>query len=251
MSDGDIVTRQKWKESIEDKGQLRKTWGGVLDGKAISAITKLIEKGTLKNIIGTVKEGKESKVFWGEGKDFPVAIKVYAVEAADFKKIKNYIAGDPRFKGLGSDKRKLLEAWCNKEYKNLMRAQEAGVVCPKPIAHFDTILVLEFIGEPPVPAPRLTDVELNEDDMRIAYEKTKLFLKQLWQGAKLVHGDLSEYNMLWKEGELYLIDFSQSMVRDHPLALDLLKRDVKNVCRFFKSLGCDEEELLKEVMKND
>jgi len=238
------MTRQKWKESIEDKGLLRKTWGGVLDGKAISAITKLLEKGTLKNIIGTVKEGKESKVFWGEGKDFPVAIKVFAVEATDFKKFKNYIAGDPRFKGLGSDKRKLLEAWCNKEYKNLLRAQEAGVICPKPVAHIGNILVLEFIGEPPVPAPRLTDAKISEEEREELKNILIDDIKKLWKGARLVHGDLSEYNILLWEGKPYIIDFSQSVVRDHPLAEDLLKRDVKNFCRFFK---CDEEETMKQI----
>merc|ERR1719230_1045442 len=53
------------------------------------------------------------------------------------------------------------------------------------------------------------------------------------QECKLVHGDLSEYNMLYHDGELHIIDVSQSVERDHPQALDFLKRDCVNVNRFF------------------
>merc|ERR1719230_2062226 len=58
------------------------------------------------------------------------------------------------------------------------------------------------------------------------------------QECKLVHGDLSEYNMLYHDGELHIIDVSQSVERDHPHALDFLKRDCVNVNRFFADRGC-------------
>ncbi len=243
----------KWKGALVDIGELRKTWGGVFDSRAILTLHKLIEKGYIKNLVGPVKEGKESRIFWGEGRDFPVAIKIYAVETSDFKKIKNYIVGDPRFRGLSSDKRKLLDAWCSKEFKNMLRGQEAGVLCPKPIIHLNNVLVMEFIGEPPAPAPRLVDSELSQEEAKITFENLLHSMEKLWRSAKLVHGDFSEYNVLWWRNVPYIIDFSQSVVRDHPLAESLLQRDVKNFCRYFSKQGirCREDEILEKIKSGE
>jgi RIO kinase 1 len=57
-------------------------------------------------------------------------------------------------------------------------------------------------------------------------------IKKLYR-ANLVHGDLSEYNILIKNREPYIIDISQGVPLDHPLAEELLQRDVKNISRFF------------------
>ena len=54
-------------------------------------------------------------------------------------------------------------------------------------------------------------------------------MRTLYQKCKLVHGDLSEYNILYFKGHLYIIDVSQSVDVDHPLALDLLKEDCLHV----------------------
>jgi len=56
----------------------------------------------------------------------------------------------------------------------------------------------------------------------------------MMQQCKLVHGDLSEYNMLYYDGKLYIIDVSQSVESDHPQSLDFLKRDCVNVNNFFE-----------------
>lgn len=55
--------------------------------------------------------------------------------------------------------------------------------------------------------------------------------------AKLVHGDLSEYNMLYWKEELYIIDVSQTMEDNHPLAIEFLKRDLYNTNLYFKQHG--------------
>jgi RIO kinase 1 len=61
-------------------------------------------------------------------------------------------------------------------------------------------------------------------------------MRNMYQKAGLVHGDLSEYNMLYQKGLLYFIDVSQSVEEDHPRALDFLRMDCKNVTDFFRKV---------------
>ena len=62
-------------------------------------------------------------------------------------------------------------------------------------------------------------------------------MRQMYQRCKLVHGDLSEYNLLWHKNMVYVIDVSQSVESDHPSALDFLRKDSSNVNDFFKKAG--------------
>lgn len=59
-------------------------------------------------------------------------------------------------------------------------------------------------------------------------------VRRLFQDAKLVHADLSEYNLLWFESNLYVIDVSQAVELDHPMALDFLRRDLSIMNDFFQ-----------------
>merc|ERR1712181_61675 len=59
----------------------------------------------------------------------------------------------------------------------------------------------------------------------------------MYHQCKLVHGDLSEYNMLYHQGDAFIIDVSQSVEHDHPHALEFLRKDLHNVTEFFKKLG--------------
>ncbi|EHK01417.1 RIO-like kinase [Candidatus Haloredivivus sp. G17] len=61
----------------------------------------------------------------------------------------------------------------------------------------------------------------------------------MWEEEKLVHGDLSEYNILVEEDELVWIDFSQGVHESHPEARKLLERDIKNIVNFFNSQGAN------------
>ena len=86
-------------------------------------------------------------------------------------------------------------------------------------------------------------------------EKEKIFrkvtenIRKLYK-KKLVHGDLSEYNILNHNNEPVFIDFSQATTTDSPNAAELLKRDVKNICNFFgKYIEADEKEVLKKILK--
>lgn len=73
--------------------------------------------------------------------------------------------------------------------------------------------------------------------MNSLYMELVLIVRHLFHRCKLVHADLSEYNILYHQNHLYIIDVSQSVEHDHPSAFDFLRNDIKNVEDFFGKLG--------------
>jgi RIO kinase 1 len=108
---------------------------------------------------------------------------------------------------------------------------------------------MEFIGKDGNSAPSLKE-QLPEDPEKI-YKQLVTSIKRLYQKAKLVHGDLSEYNILMWKGKPVIIDMSQSVSIEHPMADFMLTRDLTNLNRFFNRLGVNVtsvEELHKQVV---
>lgn len=206
---------------------------GVFDEKTLLALYKLLNK-TKITVESLIKEGKESVVLSGLTPEKKwVAIKVYRTEACEFKKIWKYLIGDPRFKCLKKKKRTIVNLWCKREFKNLKIASEAGVNCPEAITSRENILIMSFIGEDGSPAPRLIDLIL--EDPSPVYKGVIKDLKKLIK-AGIVHGDLSAYNILLHD-KPYFIDLSHGTTIDNQMALELLKRDVKNINSYFSKLN--------------
>jgi len=204
-------------------------------------------------MFGVVSAGKEARVYWAKnrrGED--VAVKIYLTTTAEFRKsIRQYIIGDPRFESVSGDLRKLILKWVRKEYKNLKRMYEAGVRVPKPYYVYRNILVMEFIGENGIRAPLLKEVRLTDEEYVEIYEKIVHYIKLMYNKAKLVHADLSEYNIMLYGGEPVIIDVSQAVTLDHPMAMYFLIRDIKNIIRYFRDeVGIETHnlnELLEEI----
>ena len=209
----------------------------VFDKSTLLTLYNMIRRGTISEIYGAIKAGKESKVFWAKGpKDEEFAVKIYLTVASEFRSgMIIYIEGDPRFKNVKRDRRGLIYQWALKEFKNLKEAYDCNVRVPKPIEVENNVLVMEFIGRDGVPAPLIKDVEV-KNPTRI-YKMVLNDMKKLYRDAKLVHGDLSEYNIMYWKGLPYLIDLSQAVSLDHPLSHEFLKRDIRNINRFFRKLG--------------
>jgi len=74
-------------------------------------------------------------------------------------------------------------------------------------------------------------------------------MRRLYQECKLVHADLSEYNLLYYQGQVFVIDVSQSVENDHPGALDFLKRDCQNISTFFRTRGLDSAMSTKQLFE--
>lgn len=131
----------------------------------------------------------------------------------------------------------MVKVWAEKEMRNYRRIHAAGIPCPAPIFLKAHILLMEFLGDNGWPSPRLKDAGLKDKHMREAYVQTILIMRHLYQRCKLVHGDLSEYNLLWHKQQVYVIDVSQSVESDHPGALDFLRKDASNVNDYFSKVG--------------
>ena len=209
----------------------------VFDRSTLMVIYHFLNKGIISEIHGVVKAGKESRVYWGKSGDGKeLAIKIYLMVSAEFRKgMLRYIEGDPRFKGVKRDTRSLIFTWAQKEFKNLQAAKAARVRVPKPIVVKNNVLIMEFIGNNGVSAPSLKEQPPRNPEK--SYNTLLTYLRRLYGKAELVHGDLSEYNiMIWK-GRPVLFDISQAVPLSHPMANFLLRRDLTNLNKFFGRLG--------------
>jgi RIO kinase 1 len=212
----------------------RKVMEEVFDRATLLAIEDLVARKDLRDLNGVVNSGKEARVYWGvDGSGGPVAVKIYLVSSSDFRKRIGYIAGDRRFGKLPSGSRETIYLWTRKEFKNLQLADSAEVRVPRPIAFHKNILIMEYIGSPPQPAPTFAETEVDEDDYAWTFETIGLLRAE----AKLVHADLSEFNIFKAGADRVLFDMGSAVLLSHPQADEFLRRDVANMVRFFRKRG--------------
>lgn len=245
----DDVKRGEEKE--KDKAD-RATSEQVLDQRTRMILLQMINRGHVSEVHGAISTGKEANVYGAvshddeSGETIQRAIKVYKTAILVFKDRERYITGEHRFKG-GFDKgnnRKMVKLWAEKEFRNLRRIYGAGIPCPEPLALKLHVLVMGFLGDKKGWAyPRLRDANLVGDDIdqqwRNLYIQLLGLMRRMYQVCRLVHADLSEYNILYHKGQLYIIDVSQSVEPDHPRSLEFLRMDIKNVGDFFRRKGVD------------
>ena len=212
----------------------RKVMEEVFDRTTLLAVEELISRKNLSDLKGVVRSGKEARVYYGVGVGGgPVAVKIYLTSSSDFRKRMGYIAGDRRFGRLPSGSRETIYLWVRKEFKNLQLASASGIRVPKPMAFLKNILLMEYIGTPPEPAPTFAESEVVESD----YEWTFKTISTLFRVAKLVHADLSEFNIFNAPDGPILFDMGSAVLTTHPQAREYLQRDVNNMVRFFRKRG--------------
>lgn len=233
------VVEKRDRMLIKDFSSDRAVLEEVFDRSTLMVIYEFLNKGVIDEIHGVVKAGKESRVYWGKDRDGnELAIKVYLTTSAEFRKgMLKYIEGDPRFKGVKRDTRSLVHAWAQKEFRNLKQAAVAKVRMPKPVAVKKNVLVMEFIGKNGVSAPSMKEQPPKNPEK--TYNTLLSNVGRLYRKAGLVHGDLSEYNIMIWRGRPLLFDASQTVPLVHPMADFLLRRDLTNLNRYFKRLGVD------------
>jgi RIO kinase 1 len=245
----DIRRSERDNRRLRHDSNERKTFEEVFDKATNFALSELIARGEIALLNGVVRSGKEARVYWGvTAKDGDRAVKIYLTSSAEFKRRMRYVAGDKRFQKLPSSTRQMIRLWVQKEYKNLRLAHEAGIRVPAPFAFNENIIIMEFVGSAPAPAPTFAEAEVDEED----YRWTLRTIDQLYRKAGLVHADLSEFN-IFKAGpdERVLFDFGSAILTSHPQSKELLLRDITNVVRFFKKRGVYEkapEQILETVI---
>jgi RIO kinase 1 len=235
----------EFRERIKDADQF-KLEESVFDEATYGALYKLVQDGYVAAFGGPLSTGKEANVYEAlggeaasdrlDGEQPTVAVKVYRINTSNFRDMRDYLEGDPRFEGIGSDKGEVVKAWVRKEYSNLGRAREAGVRVPIPLGVERNVLVMEYIGTESGRAKRLNEVEIENPET--AFEVVREYMRRLY-GAGLIHGDLSEYNVVFHEGQLVIIDLGQAVTVHHPNAADFLERDCENVAAFFRRQGVE------------
>lgn len=233
------------KEKAYETGQLMKDKRSeelevleeVFDRSTLMIIYDFLNAGVMSDIYGVVSAGKESRVYWAkDANGRELAVKIYLTISAEFRKgMLPYIEGDPRFRGVKHDTRSLIFTWARKEYRNLEQATRARVRVPKPLTVRDNVLIMEFIGKHGKSAPSLK--ERSPANPNRIYDEILVCLKKLYVKAELVHGDLSEYNVMIWRGHPVIFDVSQAVSVEHPMADFLLRRDLTNLNKFFSRQG--------------
>ncbi|KAI9723319.1 MAG: hypothetical protein M1812_001202 [Candelaria pacifica] len=242
-------------ERTADKSD-RATSEQVLDPRTRMLLLQMINRNIIAEVNGCISTGKEANVYHAtsvppDESSEPVAllhraIKVYKTSILVFKDRDKYVTGEYRFRqGYSkSNNRAMVKVWAEKEMRNLKRIRSAGIPCPEPVYLRLHVLVMGFLGDKKGwPAPRLRDVEFEGTEVESTWSKLYLqllgYMRIMYQTCHLVHADLSEYNVLYHEGKLWIIDVSQSVEHDHPRSLEFLRTDAKNVNGFFRRKNVD------------
>ncbi|CAE6415731.1 unnamed protein product [Rhizoctonia solani] len=244
MKPGISVNRKAASEraNVKDKSD-RATNEQVLDPRTRIILFKMIGRGLIWEVNGCVSTGKEANVYHALTPSQPpghLALKIYKTSILVFKDRDRYVTGEHRFRHGYSKRnpRKMVRLWAEKEMRNLKRLMAAGIRCPEPIEVRENVLVMGFLGNKDGWAsPRLKDAQIPSSDLPSMYAELVVIMRLLYHVCKLVHADLSEYNILYHNSHLYIIDVSQSVEHDHPSAFDFLRSDIRNVEAFFTRDG--------------
>ncbi|KAL6937557.1 hypothetical protein ACO0RG_004068 [Hanseniaspora osmophila] len=232
------------------------------------------------NSVPSLVHTKEEAIETPLSKRREFAVKIYKTSILVFKDREKYVEGEFRFRHSRSqhNPRKMIKVWAEKEFRNLKRIYQSNIIpCPEPIEVKSNVLVMEFLTdskdiangdgiEAPEnmgtgnsrPSPKLRDHNFQDDeDIKHYYYTMLAYIRILYQKCALVHADLSEYNSIVHNGVLYIIDVSQSVQPEHPMSLDFLRMDIKNVNGFFERMGipicCERlifQFVIQEVLPN-
>lgn len=255
-------SRKSKKNKADDRKDNTATAEMGIDEPTRLNLYKWINNQILEEIHGIISTGKEAVIL--HAKSDPnysgdlilpkeCAIKIFKTTLNEFKQRDRYIKDDFRFKDRFSkqNNRTVIFMWAEKEMHNLMRMQKFGINCPEVIALRKNILLMSFIGADNVAAPKLKYAILSDAELILAYEEVVNIMVCLYNEAKLIHADLSEYNILWFNGKCYLIDVAQAVEPGHPCALEFLMRDCYNISSFFTRKGVTgvktKEELFSHI----
>lgn len=253
---------KKGPKTTKDRAN-RATVEQVLDPRTMAFLGKIINKGIISRINGCISTGKEANVYHGDHEDTSVnsreyAVKIYKTSILVFKDRERYVDGEFRFRNTKnqSNPRKMVKVWAEKEFRNLKRLYINGIPCPEPVELRSHVLVMEYLTKGNTqPSPKLRDHPFKDIDEVVHYYQQMLFyMRRMYQKCRLVHADLSEYNSIVHNDKLYIIDVSQSVEPEHPMALDFLRMDIKNVNDFFsrKKINVYPERLLfKYITEGD
>jgi RIO kinase 1 len=229
----------------------------------LSSLSPLYEEDYINDVLHLIQSGKEATVYCCEATPRTnmayAAAKIYRPRM--FRSLRNdavYRQSRTQYDRDGNLQRRhrqgrkdaqnertraaQVRSWIDFEYKVQNTLFEAGGIVPRPLAQMGNAVLMEYIGSPYEPGVTLREVDLDHDEaeehFRTILQNIELFLK-----CHYIHGDLSEYNILYFDEKVTIIDFAQAVDPRHNIyeVYALLARDVERVCRFFRRFGITSE----------
>ena len=232
------LSKKQKSKSLDDGFKKNKVINEVLDKPTIFELYELIKSNIISYVNGVIKSGKESVVFWAvDENQSNLALKIYLITTSNFKKRTEYMIGDPRFSRVKKGTKNIVYLWAKKEFQNILKCYSSGISVVTPIHVSKNILVMEFIGNDGKPEKTLLESEVDEND----YHQCIQIITDLFQKAKLVHADFSEFNVFKTNSGLKLFDLGSAIDLNHPKMMDFLKRDINNISNFFVKRGLTVE----------
>jgi RIO kinase 1 len=207
-------------------------------------LLNLIDEGMIDTVVRQLMSGKEAMVFVVRCGEQTRCAKVYkeanqrsfrqAVDYTENRRVKNSRSARAMAKGTRYGKEVMEAVWQSAEVDALYRLAAAGVRVPKPFGFLDGVLIMELVAdEQGMAAPRLNDQLFSPQDA-IKHHATLIQEVVRMLGAGIVHGDLSEFNILLAADGPVIIDLPQAVdAAGNNHAKRMLLRDVENLRNFF------------------
>lgn len=212
--------------------------------KTPKRIEPLVEDGLIDQVLRQLMSGKEATVYVVQCGDEIRCAKVYkeanqrgfhqAVHYTEGRKVKNSRQARAMEKGTRYGRKEQEAAWQRTEVDALYKLAAAGVRVPQPYGFYEGVLLMELVAdEHGMPAPRLNDLELSREQ---ALQFHDMLIRQvvLMLCTGIIHGDLSEFNILVDESGPVIIDLPQAVdAAANNNACRMLERDIENLANYF------------------
>jgi RIO kinase 1 len=212
-----------------------------------------LEEGLIDGVIRPLKRGKEASVHLCRSNprttgETLAALKIYhPLDRRDFRDDMLYRDGEfikERRMRVALDKKTMYgrevqgALWVRREWESLRTLSAAGLAVPRPIEGTEDAILMTYVGDEDVAAPRLHEHEHEDrDELDDLWDQVRRSILRMLQ-HDIVHGDLSAYNILVWESEVTVIDFPQAVdAKKNRHAQAFLERDVRRVGAWFERRG--------------
>jgi RIO kinase 1 len=225
------------------------------DAEQLAALDEFIEGRVIAEVVGVIKSGKEATVYCCRPlRDDTglIAAKVY--RDRDVRRFSNdapYMEG--RMRGMRrreqlaiatksrAGRRISFGHWVDQEWRTLSVLYQAGCDVPRPLAHSGRVILMEYIGDEGGAAPPLSATELDPAESERVFNVLMRNI-EVMLACDRVHADLSPFNVLYRNGDVRIIDFPQAIdPRFNSSALSLLERDVERICQYAARSGIEAD----------
>ncbi|MFC4699536.1 PA4780 family RIO1-like protein kinase [Glaciecola siphonariae] len=215
----------------------------------------LLEDGLIDEVLYQLMSGKEATVYVVKSQGSICCAKAYkdvmkrsfkkAAQYQEGRKVKNSRRARAMEKGSSFGRKQLEDAWQNAEVDALFTLAKAGVRVPQPYGCYDGVLLMELItNEEGDVAPRLNDVEMSSEQALDDHAQMMHYVK-LMLCAGIVHGDLSEFNVLVDDYGPVIIDLPQAVnAAANNNAFEMLQRDVRNITDYYAQFADELKQTL-------